>query len=331
MSKTLKTYLRASIVLIPLLAFAITAQAQEGVKASVDTTHLVIGQPTHLTLTFRFPEGARTGWPQWSDTLTGNIEILKRSKIDTLPAVNGLTGLQQILTISVYDSGMYFVPPIQVGFRRENDTAPTLFVSNPIALMVNTVAVDTTKAFRDIKGLIKAPITFREILPVLGIGLGTVIIIIVAIWLIRRFLRKEPIFAVRPKIALPPDVEAIKFLEALRLKKLWQNGQVKLYYTELSDIIRHYLERRFDIQAAEKTSSEIMTEVSQLKLDRETASYLEGVLLLADLAKFAKMEPLPLENDTALNSALSFVRETKPEIHSTPEQEEIPLNEQPKS
>lgn len=331
MFKNLKSYLALIVAIFQLFILTTNVSAQEGVEASIDTSHLVIGQQTHLTLTFRYPEGARTGWPQWRDTLTNHIEVIKQSKIDTLPSINGLIGLQQTLTLSVFDSGLYIIPPIQVGYMRENDTAPTFFVSKPIALKVNTVSVDTTKAFLDIKGLVKAPVTLKEV----AIGIVEVVtavsLLLLIIWYIRKRLRKEPIIPTRPKVVLPPDVEAIKLFETLRLKKLWQNGEVKLYYTELTDIIRHYLDRRFNIQAAEMTSSEIMTEVNRLKLNKQTASLLEVVFELADLAKFAKLEPTPLENDTALNYSIDFVKETKEEAVSAPVSEDVSLKELPKS
>lgn len=296
-----------------MFATALQSRAQEGVVASVDSSALIIGQQTHLTLTFLFPEGARSGWPQWSDTLTGAIEIVKASAIDTLPVVNGLTGLRQVLTLSVFDSGTYIIPPIQVGYLRENDTAPTLFVSNPVALYVNTVAVDTTQAFRDIKGPATAPVTFREVVPWIAGGLLLLIAVLLIFWFVRQRLRKKPMIPVRVKTMLPPDVEAIQMLEALRLQKLWQNGQVKLYFTELTDIIRHYLDRRYGIQAAEMTSGEIFESIRNLQINGDAVNRLQGMLQLSDLVKFAKMEPLPLENDTALQYAIDFVKETKPE------------------
>lgn len=314
MHRTNRLLLSTLVAVVTLLTSGLQSRAQEGVLATVDSASLIIGQQTHLTLTFRFPEGARSGWPQWSDTLTGAIEIVKASAIDTLPVVNGLTGLQQVLTLSVFDSGTYFIPPIQVGYLRESDTAPTLFASNPIALNVRTVTVDTTQAFRDIKGPVNAPVTFREIVPWLAGGLLVLIVILFIFWFVRQKLRKKPIIPVRPKTVLPPDVEAIQLLEALRLQKLWQNGQVKLYFTELTDIVRHYLDRRYGVQAAEMTSVEIIESVSNLKINQEALSRLQGMLQLADLVKFAKMEPLPLENDTALQYAIDFVKETKPEL-----------------
>ncbi|MDD3666068.1 MAG: hypothetical protein PHQ65_12440 [Bacteroidales bacterium] len=314
MVKTLFKY----VLILLTFPLAVQAYAQQGVSASVDTTHLIIGQQTHLTLTFRFPEGARAGWPQWGDTLTGAIDIVKRSKLDTLPAENGLVGLRQVLTLTVFDSGQFWVPPIQVGYMRENDTAPTLLVTNAIPLYVNTVEVDTTQAFRDIKEPVKAPVTIGEVIPWALGGLVAAILITVIVWVVRQRLRKESIIPERRKVVLPADVEALQRLDELRLKKLWQAGEVKFYYTELTDIMRVYLERRFAIQAAEMTSAEIMEGIQHLKLHPTTTQLLDNMLQLADLVKFARMQPLPLENDTALNHAVDFVKETRPVAQPQP-------------
>ncbi|HKK67259.1 MAG TPA: hypothetical protein VJ946_03575, partial [Bacteroidales bacterium] len=103
-------------------------------------------------------------------------------------------------------------------------------------------------------------------------------------------------------------------------KKLWQQGHVKAYYSELSYIIRYYIERRFHIPAVESVSGDILDDLSYKGLSKEVQNALSGLLELSDLAKFAKLEPLPAENDKALQDAFYFVNETAP-VEEPPKKE----------
>jgi len=103
----------------------------------------------------------------------------------------------------------------------------------------------------------------------------------------------------------------------LRHKKLWQSGQIKDYHTELTDIIREYISGKFNVHAHEFTSDEILTAINGTATNDEAKNKLSQTLLMADLVKFAKYQPLPLEHDSSLNNAIDFVKET---IHvTTPE------------
>ena len=119
-----------------------------------------------------------------------------------------------------------------------------------------------------------------------------------------------PVF-VKPKPILPPHILAINQLEELRLAKVWQTGKVKEYHTQLTDIVREYLENRFHFEAMEMTSDEILEEIANQKVNKEATSKLAGILQLADLVKFAKGQPTPLENDLSLSHGVDFVNETK--------------------
>ena len=102
-------------------------------------------------------------------------------------------------------------------------------------------------------------------------------------------------------------------LESLKVKKLWQAGKVKDYYTELTDIVRIYIEERFSVQAVEMTTEEILEGLKDSYIDQESINKLARTLVLADLVKFAKEKPLPLENDTSMNNTIDFVKETRSE------------------
>ena len=185
--------------------------------------------------------------------------------------------------------------------------------SQPLPFFVNTVAVDTTAAIRDIKGIAKVPLTFKEILPYLLITMAAAAVIALLVWFILKHERKNKPQKKVVKKAKPkekPDITALKELEKLKLKKLWQSGQVKQYYSELTDIIRTYIDGRYDINAMEMITADILKELDDAGLPHKLHQELEQTLTTADLVKFAKMEPLPDDHDRCFKQAVNFVEET---------------------
>jgi hypothetical protein len=122
-------------------------------------------------------------------------------------------------------------------------------------------------------------------------------------------------------------VEAIRKLEELRLARVWQSGKVKQYHSSLTDIMKNYLKRRFGFDAPEMTSDEILDELKVHNINQETTEKLKGVMQLADLVKFAKAQPTPLENDLSLEHCIDFVKETKPVVETQDENEKLKLSD----
>jgi hypothetical protein len=306
----MKGLLKIATILI-LLFWHLVSMAQPQATMKLDTNTILVGDQTVLELRFDCPSGYEVKWPVWADTLIREIEIIKKTGKETVPSEdNTQTLYQQRLTITSFDSGYYAIPPITIQYRKPGDSAWYEAETEPVLLGVNTVPVNLQGEIKDIKPPEHAPFTFREALPyiliLLGIGLSTFLVI----WYLRKRKKAEPIFRVSPKPQLPPHQIALDALQTLRLKKLWQNGNIKEYHTELTDIIRDYLQSKFRMQAHEYTSEEIMEAVQQTAVNPQAQEKLRQTLSLADMVKFAKMQPLPLEHDTSLNHAIDFVRET---------------------
>jgi hypothetical protein len=113
---------------------------------------------------------------------------------------------------------------------------------------------------------------------------------------------------------VPLDVQTISLLQALRDKKLWQQGHTKAYYIDLSDIIREYLEKRYTIKTHEKTTDEIFAALKYIDITDANRSALRKILVMADLVKFAKEQPLPYENEQSMDDSIAFVRNTTPVV-----------------
>ena len=123
--------------------------------------------------------------------------------------------------------------------------------------------------------------------------------------------RNLPIIPDKPKVVIPPHIEALENLRILKDEKLWQNGFEKEYHIRLSDIIRTYIEKRYGVTALEQTTDEIMRHTRTLEsIDDVLRNKLKQILMLSDMVKFAKELPLPNENEMSIDHAFEFVNKT---------------------
>lgn len=282
-------------------------------KAVLDSNRILIGDQIHVDFTVTVPQNAAFIVPSVTqEALSGNgIDLVGSSAVDT--TINGQNvSYHQQWTITAFDSGAYVFPSIPV----LSPDSQLLAQSQALPFFVNTVAVDTTAAIRDIKGIAKVPLTFKEVLPYLLIGLAAAAVIALLVWFILKHESKskpkKKVVKAKPKVK--PHITALKELEKLKVKKLWQNGQVKQYYSELTDILRTYIDGRYDINAMEMISSDILKELEGKDLPQQLRKELEQTLGIADLVKFAKMEPLPDDHDRCFKQAVNFVQETAEQL-----------------
>jgi hypothetical protein len=127
----------------------------------------------------------------------------------------------------------------------------------------------------------------------------------------RKRKRQEPVFQPK-KPAEPAHVYALRELDRLGDEKPWENGQVKFYYTRLTDILRNYLWMRYRIKTLERTTDEILASLRESELeDRQVYDQLADNLRFADLVKFARLRPGNKESESALQQAYDFVYKTK--------------------
>jgi hypothetical protein len=324
--------MRGLFIIISFLVFLQgNMQGQEvHADAKLDTTDILIGDQINLTIQFTMPLDSRVLWPFYKDTLVNKIEIIDRSPVDTMISeAENIVRMLQTLTITSFDSGYYHIPGMTFAYQPIDDTAFTEINTIPVYLHVHTMEVDTSKAIMAIKPPLGAPFTFMEALPWIMIGLAAIIVVLLVIYLVKKLKKKEPIFTFRPKPILPPHIIAINGLENLKHRKVWQSGEMKVYYTELTDIVRVYIEDRYAVPAVEMTSEEIMEGLKQTNANPDIVEKLRQTLMLADLVKFAKASPMALENDVSMNNSMDFVRETI-QIIETAEKEDINNNTEEK-
>ena len=296
-----------------LVAGGLTAQTMVPLKATarLDTTAIMIGDQIGLELSVEAPQGARILWPSLPDTLVPHVEVIKRGTIDTTKQKNAWV-LQRHLVITSFDSGYFNITPLKFQVQLPGSRTIDTLTTQDLFLQVYTPKVDTTKAFKPIVGPVAEPYTLWEILRWVLLGLLVVGAIVFLIWYLRKRKNNQPLFARKPKPKLPPHEEAIQRLEEIRLSRMWQAGKLKAYHSAITDIMRNYFARRFNIDAREMTTGEIIRELEKEPVvNREVLEKVKSAFELADLVKFAKLKPSPLENDTSLNYCIDFVNETK--------------------
>lgn len=291
-------------------------KAQTSVTASMDTNMLLIGDQTKFTIEASVPKGYHVNFPLFTDTVINKLEIVETLPIDTI-LENELWKIKQQYIVTSFDSGWYAIPSFSLSFEKnETQKQKDSIWTKPLYFGVITMPLDTTNtdAIADIKKQAEAPITFREIMPFLLIGIGILLFFILSWIVYKKWIRKEKIFVKKEKPRDPAHIIAFKSLDALKEEKLYERGENKAFYSTLTDIVRTYIFNRYGIGAMEMTTEEIQIEFSHNKLiDKELAKELYTVLLNADFVKFAKGTTLTIENENALKFAYDFVIKTKEE------------------
>lgn len=273
----------------------------------VDSTEIMIGDPVHVNLSVKYSKGTLVTLPNIKDTI-GNMEVSEASKLDTIIEGNSIT-LSRTYTVSAYDSGEYHAGPVQVLYKNRLGLIDTLF-SNQEIVTVNTLDVDTTKPIKAIKTPLEVPYKWQEFTYYIIGGAGLIIALLIGYLLWRRYKKNKPAVEERPRPKEPAHVWARKELKKLEEEKLWQNDNVKQYYSRLTDILRLYLEYRYDWQAIESTTEEITAELPKYEINDIGKNLMLDTLRAADLVKFAKMMPAPDANTKAMDNVKQFVEMT---------------------
>lgn len=289
-----------------------TSLFAQKVTTSVNTTKNKIGAEFKLTLKTDVDTLSKVKFPE-SKTF-GALEVIQSYKIDTVKK-GGRYELIKKYGLTQFDSGKYIIPKIPVLINGK------MVFSDSIKVEVNNIKVDTLKQkMYDIKNITMVDRPFGNwwiyVLILLGIA--------VAGFLVYKFIKKrqsEP----KPEVIVfkSPIEKATTLLQQLETKELWQKGEIKNYYSELTDIARNYIEEEIHIPAMESTTSELIeglrnaAKEKKLKLSNETVENLEKVLKQADLVKFAKVKPLDFEieeDKKRISSSIVTIHKSIPEV-----------------
>lgn len=313
-------------LVIALLAAGLSLQAQVEVTAELDSARIMIGDQVNLTLRIAREGGAQVSRIDWSE-LEGaeKLEIVEMGVVDTVAADDGMALLQQTLRLTSFDSGYHRIPPVAVHYISGGGTG--VVRTNELALEVVTFPIQSdSAALAPIKTIIEEPLRLQDVLPYVAGGLLLLALVLgIRYLLTRKEKRPKP---PPPEIKRPAHEVALEQLAALRAAGLWQQGQIKAFHSELTHILRQYLENRYRVRALESTTQEITLQLTAIGLDESWRDRLGELLRRADLVKFAKATPPASLHEESLQLAEAFVEATREvEEEEAEEEKEAPVDD----
>lgn len=304
--------MRTAAVILSISSLTGFAQVPQ---ASLDTSVIRIGEQATILLSVEYHAEERpvsVQWPVVGDTLTSLVEVVSKGPVDTVAQASEfdplVARLEHRLTITSFDTGFHAVPPFRFLINgRPSETRAML-------IEVRGMALDSTHALRDIQDIIEPPFSvlfwLRE--HVLWLG-GSVVMAVLATllwWHFRNRLDQSEVFQEEPP--LPLHERVIAELRVLEAERLWQQGLHKVHHSRTTDLLRGYIEGRYGIPALERTTDELLQELSVSPLSPDQRTSLANMLRMADMVKFAKAVPTPTENERMVPSAILWVQGTAP-------------------
>lgn len=257
--------------------------------------------------------GTDFGFPDYSKGFCEGVDVISPWKIDTLEVHKGRKGnpslmdIKASVTLTSFEEGDYDLPPVAVLRRTPDGTVDTIVFGSK-SLQVKTIPVDTaTFQIHDIKGQVRYPVTFREVLPYAAGVIALAALAVLAVWLVRKYARKGSGDNARKD---PPHVVALRKLDSLRGSRLWIPEKQKTFYSGVTDALREYMVSRYGISAMEMTTAEIFSDLAGKNVPDDLYDEMKSLFERADYVKFAKYVATEQENASAVPSAVKFVTMT---------------------
>jgi hypothetical protein len=317
LSKIFRTAVLIFVILLPHISKA------QVVKILTDSNNVEFGNPVHLIFSVFDNSGRKIKYPVFKDNkIIDGIEILDYLEGDTTcNKVLKAGGEIRSYLITSYEDSTFVIPPLPILFDKDTVWTDSLKVTFTLLHGMDstlTSEIDTTKFIQifDIKPVKDAPWTFAEFWARFGrwIIVTLIVLLVGAVigYMYMRWKNNKPIIPIlKPKE--PADKTAYKQLCILKDAQLWQKGKTKDYYSRLTEILKTYITDRYGISVMECTSDETLDILKLHCIDSKSEAYqgMKDIFEVADFVKFAKLEPLPDQNDTSLSLAFKFVEITK--------------------
>ncbi len=318
------TRLRSSVFgLFSILCFLFSFSAFAQVKTEVDTTKIRIGEQINYKIKVEADSSALVVFPEGQTFMP--METVEALKIDTTKK-DAKYLLSRIYKLTQFDSGSYTIP------RQKIIIGDQSFFTDSLRVDVNTIKVDTTKQkLYDIKPIMEVEKSVGNWWKwLLAVMLALALVGFLLYWFI---WRKKPLTEEEEIALLPPYDRAKLALKKLDESQYLIRSEVKGYYSELTFIIRKYLDEKVYDRALESTTDQLISRLQLLKdgnqidLSKDTIKNLESILKRADLVKFAKSAPdteLAEMDKATIDKEIDYVKESLPE----PTEEERLLDKQ---
>lgn len=294
------------------LAFAVgllIAGGRVTIEARVDKNKIKIGDLIRYSIIISHDSDVTVELPELGANL-GQFEI--RDYNDLAPEKRGGEIIQRReYIISTFDIGEYEIPPVSIRYRLPGDTTWQELATEQIKIMVESLKPSEAGDIRDIKPPLVIERDWKQyirygIAAMLALAIGILSFIV-----IKRIRQGKGLIPRAEKPPRPPHEVALEALEQLLQGSLLQTGQVKQFYSQISEIIRRYIEGRYFIPAIEMTTTQLLDAMTEAEIESDVVQLVEDFLLACDLVKFAKYIPTEEENQKAIAQAFEIVNRTK--------------------
>ncbi|WP_347923424.1 hypothetical protein [Pontimicrobium sp. SW4] len=297
--------------------FSIVSFAQK-ISSSIDSTTIKIGQELIFSIEVEVDTSSLVVFPEGQTFLP--LEMIESYKVDATKLGDRFKLIKKY-GLTQFDSGTYTIP------RQKILIGDYEAFTDSLKVEVRTIEVDTTlQPLYSIKPIIevdKSPSKWWLYLLIIILSLALVA------FLLYWFIWREKPLTEEEKVALLPPYERAK-LALLELDKsgYLQNEEIKEYYSELTGIIRKYLDEKVYDHALESTTEELINRLyllkdgNQIDLSKEDIKNIDTILRRADLVKFAKSKPdkeLAIMDRNTIDMEIDHVKESLPE----PTEEEL--------
>lgn len=276
------------------------------VRASADKKKVQVGEPLTLTVTVRHPAAVDFLLP------TGRslepFEVIERSDDEASPVETRIR-----LRVAAYRlPGDIAIPPLKVEYRESGGKLATVETKSIPVKLVTSLTPEVTD-IHDLKGPIEdIPVPSRWSL--LWWLLLALVVAALAYLIYRRLRRRRaaPTLVAPPAPLSPPEVEAERALRRLAEARLLEKGKTIEFYAEISEIMKRYAGRRFEVPYLERTTSEILYDLGRARVREAWVEEMRAFLAASDLVKFARVQPEREDSARMLPDAFHFLDQTRP-------------------
>lgn len=297
------------IIFLTALFFQSFILAQNiSVSATTDTTKYKVGDYIKYNLELKYDKDVKVKLPPVKDSVKV-LDFIEQLPTDSSQVDSKIVKRYHFI-FSKYDSSQVTIPELKIAYTVGSDTTKRFLATNPVTILVTTLQVNPSQDIKEIKEPLKLPLDW---LLIILIALLAVAVVIAAFYLYKFYKKKKLAKEnVVPEVVIPSHEIALGELSALDKKRLWQQGFIKQYHSEITGIVRKYFEHRFSFRALEMTSAEILAVLSYIQDGKKVESIAENFFSNADLVKFAKFEPMPKVNEEMMQQAFEIVNTTIP-------------------
>lgn len=296
--------LRAGALLLAALAAASTARAASvTVETSVLSAKATVGDEIRVFARVEHPKDV-TVEPPSPKSAVAPFEL---KRVEVAPFATGKNRVREtfVLVLTSFEPGNLTVPPVEISYEEPTGRRGTVR-TDPVSIEIVAVTKEGDNKLKPIKGPLHVQGGLRDAL------LGALAALLTAVLIFRLWWLHRNRRAVDPEALLPPHERVKRELGRLERSNWLAAGKEKEHYSELADVLRRYLERRFALAAEDLTTNEILSHLKQLEITKENVELAREALETADLVKFAKFSPDSNTHTRVRRAIEDFAMATRP-------------------